>query len=139
MLWIKAFHLIFMVAWFSGLFYLPRLYVYHANTDDFISINRFKIMEKKLFYYIMTPAALLTIFFGFWMLSYNPDGYLHMLWLQLKLGLVFLLVLYHIYLGKLLHDFKRDNNQHGHVFYRWLNELPTLFLMLIIILAVVKP
>src|SRR5579872_3148673 len=105
MLWVKAFHIIFMVTWFSGLFYLPRLYVYHATAEDLISIKRFKIMEKKLFYYIMTPAAVLTIFFGFWVLSYNPAGYLHMMWLQIKLGLVLLLVLYHIYLGKLLHDF----------------------------------
>lgn len=139
MLWVKAFHIIFMVTWFSGLFYLPRLYVYHAGAQDFISVERFKLMEKKLFYVIMTPGALLTFLFGFWLLSYDPIDYLQMRWLQLKLGLVFLLVLYHIYLGKLLHDFKQNKNRHGHVFYRWLNEIPALFLMAIIILAVVKP
>ena len=139
MLWIKAFHIIFMVAWFCGLFYLPRLFVYHADSTDLISKERFKIMEKKLFYFIMTPGALLTIFFGFWIISYNPAGYLQMTWLQIKLGLVLLLVLYHIYLGKLLHDFRQNNNRHGHVFYRWLNEVPTIFLILIVILAVVKP
>ncbi len=139
MLWLKAFHIIFMVTWFGGLFYLPRLYVYHAVTEDLAGRERFKVMEKKLFYYIMTPGALLTIFFGIAILSYNPMGYLHMLWLQAKLVLVFLLVVYHVYLGKILHEFKQDQNKHGHVFYRWLNELPTLFLLLIVILAVVKP
>ncbi len=137
MLWIKAFHLIFMVTWFSGLFYLPRLYVYHAETTDAPGNARFKIMEKKLFYGIMTPGALLTIFLGFWLFSENAIAYLHMPWMQFKLGLVFLLTLYHIYLGKLLYDFKHDRNQHGHVFYRWLNEVPVLFLIGIIVLAIV--
>lgn len=139
MLWLKAFHLIFMVTWFGGLFYLPRLYVYHASADDRISQERFKIMEKKLFYYIMTPGALLTILFGLGMILDNPAGYLQMTWLQIKLGLVSLLVIYHMYLGKLLYDFKLDKNNHGPVFYRWLNEVPTLFLIAIIILAVVRP
>lgn len=139
MLWVKAFHIIFMVTWFSGLFYLPRLYVYHADATDLISKERFNIMEKKLFYYIMTPGAILTIVFGLWIISYAPASYLHMLWLQLKLGLVFLLVLYHIYLGKLLHEFKYDKNKHDHVFYRWVNEIPSVLLVLIVILAVVKP
>jgi len=139
MLWVKAFHIIFMVTWFSGLFYLPRLYVYHADANDLTSKERFKIMEKKLFYYIMTPGAILTILFGLWIISYAPASYLHMLWLQLKLGLVFLLVLYHIYLGKLLHDFKLDKNKRPHTFYRWVNEIPSLLLILIVILAVVKP
>lgn len=139
MLWVKAFHIIFMVTWFSGLFYLPRLFVYHAETKDYMGNERFKIMEKKLFYYIMTPGAILTIIFGFWLISYNPAGYLAMPWLQYKLGLVALLVIYHIYLGKLLHDFKHDNNKHGHRFYRWINEIPSVFLICIILLAVIKP
>ncbi len=139
MLWAKAFHIIFMVTWFSGLFYLPRLYVYHAKADDLISKERFKIMEKKLFYYIMTPGAMLTIFFGLWLLSYNPAGYLRMPWLQYKLGLVLLLVFYHLYLGKLLHDFKHDNNQRGDRFYRFINEIPSVLLIVIVILAIVKP
>ena len=139
MLWIKAFHLIFMVTWFSGLFYLPRLYVYHAQANDSISKTRFCLMEKKLYYMIMTPGAVLTIVFGLGVMSYNWHGYLQMAWLHAKLGCVFLLVLYHLYLGKLLHDFRNDRNQHGHVFYRWLNEIPALFLIMIIVLAVVKP
>ncbi len=137
MLWIKAFHLIFMVTWFSGLFYLPRLYVYHAETTDAIGNARFKIMERKLFYGIMTPGAILTILLGFWLFNANGMAYLQMPWMQLKLGLVFLLIIYHIYLGKLLYDFKQDRNQHGHVFYRWLNEVPVIFLVGIILLAIV--
>lgn len=139
MLWIKALHIIFMVTWFSGLFYLPRLYVYHAMAEDTISQARFKIMERKLFYGITTPGAILTIVFGVWLLSYNFTAYLHLPWMLAKLGLVILLVFYHFYLGKLLLDFKHDRNQHSHVFYRWVNEIPVIFLALIIILVVVKP
>jgi len=139
MLWIKAFHIIFAVAWFSGLFYLPRLYVYHADTLDFIGKERFKVMEKKLFYFIMTPSAILTILFGIWVVHHNPAGYLQTTWMHLKLELISLLVLYHIYLGKWLHDFKHDKNKHGSTFYRWINEIPTVLLILIVIVAVVKP
>lgn len=139
MLWVKAFHLIFMVTWFSGLFYLPRLFVYHAISTDEISMSRFKIMERKLFFGIMTPGAILTIIFGLWLLSYGVNTYMHMLWMHIKLSLILLLVFYHVYLGKLLYDFKYDRNTHGHVFYRWLNEVPVLFLVAIIILAIIKP
>lgn len=139
MLWVKAFHVIFMVTWFSGLFYLPRLFVYHAESRDEISLARFKIMERKLFYGITTPGALLTIIFGVWLLTFGFHTYMSMMWLHIKLGLVFLLLLYHVYLGRLLYDFKHDRNKHGHVFYRWLNEVPVLFLVMIVILAVVKP
>jgi putative membrane protein len=139
MLWVKAFHIIFMVTWFAGLFYLPRLYVYHSQTSDSISIARFKIMERKLFFGIATPGAILTIIFGLWVFSYNPIGYLHVEWFHVKMGLVLLLILYHLYLGKLLFIFKRDQNTHSHVFYRWLNEVPVVFLVTIIILAEVKP
>lgn len=139
MLWIKAFHVIFMVTWFSGLFYLPRLFVYHAQARDEISNNRFKIMERKLFWGIMTPGAIFTILFGLWELSLNFHGYMLMRWVHIKLTLVFILVLYHLYLGKLLYDFKRNKNKHDHVFYRWINEVPVLFLVSIVILAIVKP
>jgi putative membrane protein len=136
MLWIKSLHIIFMVTWFAGLFYLPRLFVYHAMSDDRPSIDRFKIMERKLFFGIMTPGAVLTIIFGLWlMLGYHIDGG----WLHAKLALVVVLILYHIYCGKLMFDFKHDRNRHGHVFYRWLNELPVLLLIAIVILVVVKP
>lgn len=139
MLWVKAFHLIFMVTWFSGLFYLPRLFVYHAMATDSISIERFKIMERKLFFGIMTPGAILTLFFGGWLISFNLVGYFKQPWIHLKLGLIFLLVIYHIYLGSCLFSFKADQNKHTHVFYRFLNEVPVFFLVAIILLAVVKP
>jgi putative membrane protein len=136
MLWIKAWHVIFMVTWFAGLFYLPRLYVYHAMSDDEASNTRFKIMERKLFYGIMTPGAVLTIGFGLWLML---QGGFSGGWLHAKLSLVLLLVIYHIYCGKLLLDFKHNRNQHSHVFYRWLNEAPVVALIGIVILVVVKP
>jgi putative membrane protein len=136
MLWLKALHIAFMVTWFAGLFYLPRLFVYHAMSDDAASIERFKIMERKLFFGIMTPGALFTIVFGIWLwLAYGFSGG----WLQVKLALVAVLVAYHVYCGVLLTDFKRDRNRHGHVFYRWLNEFPVVILFAVVILVVVKP
>ena len=140
MLWYKALHLIFMVTWFSGLFYLPRLFVYHAMSDDKISIDRFKVMEKKLFYGIATPGGLLTIIFGFCLLVSNGMiSYSGQLWLSLKMILVAILVLYHIYCFSLLQDFKYDRNKHTHIWYRWFNEVPVLILVGIILLAVIKP
>lgn len=139
MLWIKAFHIIFMVTWFAGLFYLPRLFVYHAMAEDKPSQDRFKIMERKLFFGIMTPGAVLTIAFGIWMIVLAPYTYLPMKWMHLKLGLVALLIIYHLYLGKLYFNFKQNKNKHTHTFYRWINEIPVLFLVTIVTLAVVKP
>ena len=137
MLWIKSFHIIFVVAWFAGLFYLPRLFVYHAQAEDKTSIERFKIMERKLYRGIMTPCMVISLALGIWLwLGYGFRGG----WLNAKLALVLLLVAHHFYLGKLINDFKRDRNQHGHVFYRWLNEIPTLPILIgIVILVVVKP
>jgi putative membrane protein len=136
MLWIKALHIIFMVTWFAGLFYLPRLFVYHSTATDAAGIERFKIMERKLFYGIMTPGAILTLIFGVWLwLGYSFNG----TWLHIKLALVIVLIAYHIYCGKLLMDFKHDRNKHSHTFYRWLNEFPLLILIAVVILAVVKP
>ncbi|SVB44258.1 uncharacterized protein METZ01_LOCUS197112 [marine metagenome] len=140
MLWYKALHLIFMVTWFSGLFYLPRLFVYHAMSDDKISIDRFKVMEKKLFYGIATPGGLLTIIFGFCLLVSNGmTSYSGQLWLSLKMILIAVLVLYHIYCFSLLQDFKYDRNKHTHIWYRWFNEVPVLILVGIVLLAVIKP
>lgn len=139
MLWVKSFHIIFMVTWFSGLFYLPRLFVYHAASLDSVSIERFKIMERKLFYGIATPGAIFTIIFGIWLLSYNIQGYMQNMWFHFKLSLVLLTVFYHIYLGWLQFQFKKDRNKHGPKFYKILNEIPVLFLVLIVILVVVKP
>lgn len=141
MLWIKALHIIFIVTWFAGLFYLPRLFVYHAMCapSDTISIERFKIMERKLYYGIMMPGALFSLLFGGWLMSYQLSAYLHAGWMHGKLGFVALLIAYHAYLGYLLNQFKHDRNTHGHVFYRLLNEVPVLFLVCIVILVVVKP
>ena len=136
MLWVKSFHIIFMVTWFAGLFYLPRLFVYHALSDDAPSIARFKIMERKLFYGIMTPGGIITIALGLWLwLGYGITGS----WLMAKLALVAVLVVYHLYCGKLLLDFKHERNTHSHVWYRWFNELPVLILIAVVILVVVKP
>ncbi len=135
MLWVKAFHIVFMVTWFAGLFYLPRLFVYHAMAEDRTGIERFKIMERKLYYGIMTPGAVLTILLGLLLwLGYGIAG----TWLYLKLALVAILVVYHLYCGKLLTDFRHDRNRHSHVFYRWLNEFPVLILIPVVILAVFK-
>ena len=140
MLWFKALHLIFMVTWFAGLFYLPRLFVYHAMSNDPISIDRFKIMERKLFYGITTPGGILTLIFGIAILLNNGFAiYSGQLWLHVKLFFILLLVVYHIYCWFLLQDFKYDRNQHGHVWYRWFNEIPVIFLIIIMILAVVRP
>ncbi|MCX7088391.1 MAG: protoporphyrinogen oxidase HemJ [Methylococcales bacterium] len=140
MLWLKALHLIFMVTWFAGLFYLPRLFVYHAMSDDAISNERFKVMERKLFFGIMTPGMLVTVIFGIWMLfDYAWDLYGHSGWLHAKLAMIALLIVYHGYCGKWLLDFKQDRNQHSHVYFRWINEIPVLFLVGIILLAVIKP
>jgi putative membrane protein len=139
-MWLKAWHLIGMVTWFAGLFYLPRLFVYHAMSDDRPSIDRFKIMERKLYYGITTPGAIFTLVFGFWMLhDYAWAAFGSHLWLQIKLLLLALLVAYHLYCGKLLTDFKHDRNRHSHVWYRWFNEVPVLLLIGIILLAVLKP
>lgn len=137
--WLKAFHLIFMVTWFAGLFYLPRLFVYHAMSTDATSIERFKIMERKLFFGIMTPGAVLTILFGVWLFFYDPIVYLHATWFYAKLLLVLILIIFHGYCGKLWWDFKKNRNSHHQVFYRWLNEVPTVLLIAIVILAEVKP
>jgi len=140
MLWIKALHLIFMVTWFAGLFYLPRLFVYHAQSTDEISNERFKVMERKLFYGIMTPGMIATFIFGIWMLlDYAWVLYASTWWLIIKLTLLGLMLVYHYVCGVWLHNFKYDRNIHSHVYYRWMNEIPVIFLVSIIMLAVVKP
>jgi len=136
MLWIKSLHIVFMVAWFAGLFYLPRLFVYHAAAEDPVSRERFKVMERKLYRGIMEPSMALTLLFGFWLWF----GYgIHGAWLYAKVALVVLLVAYHIWMGKLRRDFERDANTRTHVFYRWINEIPLVLLVAIVILVVVKP
>ncbi len=137
-LWLKTLHIIFMVTWFAGLFYLPRLFVYHAMSEDKISLERFKIMERKLFWGIMTPGAVLTLVLGLWMWGGWRIGF-GMGWMHAKLTLVLLLVLYHVWLGKIMLDFKHDRNTRSHVFYRWVNELPVLVLLGAVYLVIFKP
>ena len=136
---VKTLHIVFMITWFAGLFYLPRLFVYHAQAapDDRIGIERFKLMERKLYFGIMAPGAVLTVVFGMWMwLGYGVTG----AWLHAKVTFVLVLIAFHVYLGLLLRDFARDRNRHGHVFYRWLNEIPALPLLVVIVwLVVAKP
>jgi protoporphyrinogen IX oxidase len=139
MLWIKAFHVIFMVTWFAALFYLPRLFVYHAEVKDEASNARFKIMERKLYFGIMTPSAILTIIFGAWLLSIGWQVYMIGYWMSIKLALVTLLVIYHYYCGRYVRLFKEDRNPHSHVWFRWFNEAPVLALVAVVILVIVKP
>ena len=136
MLWLKALHIVFVVSWFAGLFYLPRLFVYHAEAQDSVSRERFKVMERKLYRGIMVPAMVLALVSGVWLwLGFGFRGG----WLHAKLALVAVLVGYHILLRKYVGDFARDANRHTHVFYRWLNEAPIVLLVAIVVLVVVKP
>ena len=137
MLWIKSLHIVFMVTWFAGLFYLPRLFVYHALATDAIGIERFKLMERKLYFGIMTPGAVLTIASGLWLwLGYGIGGE----WLYAKLALVAILVAHHLWLGQLMRAFQTDRNRHSDTFYRWINEVPALPVLLgIVLLVVFKP
>ena len=139
MKWILAFHIIAVVAWFAGLFYLPRLFVYHCMVDDKAGNERFQVMEHKLFYYIMTPAGVAASLLGFWMISLNYTFYSHQNWLHAKLILVALLWVFHLYNGYLVYRFHQDDNPHSEVFYRFFNEVPTLLLIAIVILSIVKP
>lgn len=138
MLWVKALHIIAVICWFAGLFYLPRLFVYHAQSSDPLSHERFCIMERKLYRGIMYPSMLATLVLGAVLLYLNP-GWLHMGWIHAKILLVVILVGYHHLCGAQLKRFARGENTRGHVFYRWFNEVPVIFLLLIVILAVVKP
>lgn len=135
MLWVKAFHIIFVVMWFAGLFYLPRLFVYHADTSDSAGNERFKIMERKLFI-IMTIGGVGALLFGLWMLFVYAWG---PLWLHVKLALVLILIAYHVWMWKLVQDFATDRNTRSHKFYRLINEFPVLILFGGVILAVLKP
>lgn len=136
--WILAFHVIFVISWFAGLFYLPRLFVYHASATDLISNQRFKVMERKLYCYIMTPAAILATLCGIWLIYLMPV-LLDFGWFRGKLACVVLLWAFHLYCGKLLYNFARDKNPYSGRFFRWFNEIPTLLLITIAILAFVQP
>lgn len=138
LLWLKAFHLIAIISWFAGIFYLPRLFVYHALATDQATRDHLKIMERKL-YRFMTPFAVLTVLFGGAMIAMYPAYYLSAHWLHAKLALVALLIGYHLYCGRLVKLFADDANVRSHVFYRWLNELPVLVMFGAVILAILKP
>ena len=136
MLWVKAFHVVFVVTWFAGLFYLPRLFVYHAVAEDAAGIERFKIMERKLYVGIMTPSAVLTVGTGLvlWLIYGVGGG-----WLYAKLGLVAALIGYHLWCGRLLLDFRLGRNRRTHMWYRVFNEIPVLILITVVVLVIVKP
>jgi putative membrane protein len=137
MLWIKSLHIVFVVTWYAGLFYLPRLFVYHAMADDRVSIERFKVMERKLYRGIMMPSMVLALLTGLTLwLHYGIGG----TWMLIKFSLVLVLVATHFWFGSLMRAFAADRNRHGHVFYRWINEIPAApILLLVVILVVVKP
>ena len=137
MLLVKSLHIIFMVTWFAGLFYLPRLFVYHAQAGDRVSSERFKVMERKLYWGITTPGGVLTIGFGLWLwLAWFPDAGG---WMHAKLALVAVLAAYHAWCGKLMLDFRHERNVRSHVWYRWFNEFPTVILFAVVLLVVYKP
>jgi putative membrane protein len=139
MIWVKAFHIIFMVTWFAGLFYLPRLFVYHADCDDAPGRERFKVMERKLFI-IMTIGAIITVLLGLVLIaSYAWEVYRAQGWLHTKLVLVAGLIGFHVYCGKIVRDFRDDNEQHSGRYFRLINEIPALLLIAIVLLAIVKP
>jgi len=135
----KSLHLIAVISWMAGLLYLPRIFVYHSENNNEIVTTVFKTMERKLFYYIMTPAMILSWIFG--MVLIHEIGFQNLanLWLQLKLILVLLLTFYHFYLGLLLNQFKLDQNKRSSKFYRYINEIPTLLLILIVFIVIFKP
>ena len=135
----KSLHLIAVISWMAGLLYLPRIFVYHSENKNEIITTVFKTMERKLFYYIMTPAMIFSWIFGLILIHEIGFQQLSNLWLQLKLVLVLLLTIYHFYLSLLLNQFKLDKNSKTSKFYRYINEIPTLFLILIIFIVVFKP
>ena len=136
----KSLHLISVISWMAGLLYLPRIFVYHSqNSSKPIISDVFKVMEKKLFFYIMTPAMTLSWLFGLLLIHEIGFEQLRQKWMILKLIFVVILTLYHFYLGRILRQFKLDSNKHSHKFYRYLNEIPTLLLILIIFVVIFKP
>ena len=135
----KSLHLIAVISWMAGLLYLPRIFVYHCENNNEIISNVFKTMERKLFYYIMTPAMLLSWLFGLVLIHEIGFEQLASLWLQLKLIFVIFLTIYHFYLGSLLNQFRLNQNNKTSKFYRYINEIPTLLLILIVFIVVFKP
>lgn len=137
--WVLAFHLIAVVCWFAALFYLPRLFVYHAMSDDRISHERFIVMERKLYRGIGTPSMVATVLLGGWLVALNPDYYLSQLWFHIKAALVALLVGYHFVCRRHLIELRDGINNKSHIYFRWFNEAPVLALVAIVILVITKP
>ncbi|OQX30519.1 MAG: hypothetical protein B0D96_08655 [Candidatus Sedimenticola endophacoides] len=137
MLWVKSFHLIFLVSWYAGLFYLPRLYVHHAMAEDRATRERLEIMERKLFWFI-TPWALLTLAFGIWLWVLQGWG-MQALWLNIKVLLVLPLIGFHLWCWKLMMQFRGGPNPHSHIWFRWFNEFPLLILVAVVLLVILKP
>ena len=136
----KSLHLISVISWMAGLLYLPRIFVYHAQNKDDIQISDvFKLMERKLFFYIMTPAMILSWIFGLLLIHEIGFKQLSQTWMLLKLFFVVLLTVYHFYLGKTLNQFKQDQNKHSHKFFKVINEIPTILLILIVFVVIFKP
>ena len=136
----KSLHLISVISWMAGLLYLPRIFVYHAENNSEIKISGiFKTMERKLFFYIMTPAMILSWFFGLLLIHSIGFEQLGQIWMLLKLAFVIILTIYHFYLGRVLGRFKQDINKQSHKFYRFINEIPTVLLILIVLVVVFKP
>ncbi len=136
----KSLHLVAVISWMAGLLYLPRIFVYHAqNSNKLLVSDVFKVMEKKLYFYIMTPAMTLSWIFGLLLIHEIGFGQLGQKWMVLKLVFVILLTFYHFYLGRILRQFKLDINRHSHKFYRYINEIPTLLLILMIFVVIFKP
>jgi putative membrane protein len=137
-LWIKAFHIIFMVCWFAGIFYLPRLFVNHAMSEDAATRTQLTLMEGKLYRFI-TPFAFLTVGLGFWLIALNWEYYRSAGWLHLKILLVLLLCIYHYCCGRIVKQFRTDQNHRSHIYFRIFNEIPVLILFAVVILVVIRP
>jgi putative membrane protein len=138
-LWLKAFHIIGVVTWFAALFYLPRLFVYHSTTTDEAGRERFKVMEDKLYRIIMRPSMIITVVLGTWIMVLTWEAFGSSIWLWIKLAGVVVLLGYHHYCGRVIQAFASDQSPHSERFYRIFNEVPSLLLILIVILVVVKP
>ncbi len=139
MQYLLSFHLIALIAWFAGLFYLPRLFVYHATATDTIGIERFIVMERRLYKAIMNPAMIATAISGFWLFFLKPHYYLNALWMHAKMLLILILIIYHHFCGYYLKKFAAYQNSKSHVYFRFFNEVPSIILIAVVILAVVKP
>ena len=136
----KSLHLISVISWMAGLLYLPRIFVYHAENNFEVKVSEvFKVMERKLYFYIMTPAMILSWLFGLLLIHSIGFEQLGQTWMLLKLIFVVILTFYHFYLGRILNQFRMDNNQHSHKFFRYINEIPTILLILIIFVVIFKP